>query len=285
MTSRGTTRSGAAWPAALAVVMLAFAGTSCKRVSSAKAGPEGIAPDQTASAEQVIEAYRSRLAVVETTWRQRSGSFMGGWIGQGAEGAGLVIAGDGRNALVLTSRHMVDPRYRRDPSTATRDVCFRVRVRTPDGGMSWKDARLVAVYIHDADLALLRIGAPCPEPFALPLAPPRSLRVGDEVVTVGPPAAGGLVHGTGVIESVWRDNQFAASAMQIRLTDGKPATAGVVFARRGGRLVGVLRGQKQAPPGRIGDLYAVSADALPRSDYWSCLLDAGTTRRLLGELR
>jgi hypothetical protein len=50
-------------------------------------------------------------------------------------------------------------------------------------------------------------------------------------------------------------------------------------------LVGVLRGQQFAPAGKVGDLFAISADALRRPAYWSHLLDAGNTRRLLAKIR
>ena len=60
----------------LAVVSLV---SGCKRPSSAKADdPGGIAADQMVSPGEVIGAYRSCLAVVQTTWEEKS-SLVGRW--------------------------------------------------------------------------------------------------------------------------------------------------------------------------------------------------------------
>jgi len=268
---------------ALALVGVAMGG--CRRVSTARArGGDELPADQMASASQVIRAHRARLAVVQTTWEEKS-SLVGRWSPKGLEGTGLIVASDGRTALVLTSRHMVDPRFGRDPAIRTRGVLFGVRVGGPGQRATLKDGRLVAVYIHDADLALLRIGAPSSTPFTVPVAAADTLRAGDEVIVVGPPSAGGFVQAAGVLESFWDDTRLGSGAMQIRITDGRSATAGLVFTRRGGRLAGVLRGQREAPPGKQGDLLAVPADAIRRVDFWSHVLDEGNTRQLLARIR
>lgn len=264
--------------------MLAAAG-GCKRLSRATAGAvKPIDPNKMVSIEEIRQAYRSVLATVQTTWETKT-SLFSSWKTYGQEGVGIVIACDGRTALVLTSRQMVDPSYRPTDSRQRRNVAFRVGAPgaiTPGSGAN---ARLVAIHVNDADLALLRIGAPWGDRFAIPLPDPHTPKVGDEVVVVGPPAMMSLAVCDGVVNNFWYDNRLGANAFQIRPGDGRPPLAGAVFTRRGGRLVGILGGAEPTFRGAQGDLFATSSELLGNLDHWDYLIDEAGTRRLLAMIQ
>ncbi|MFW6154864.1 MAG: S1 family peptidase [Planctomycetota bacterium] len=256
----------------------------CRRLSEAGGGRgEALEADQPTTADDVIRAYRACLAVVQTTWEQRSGRF-GGWTSRGTEGTGLVVSSDGRSALVLISRHVVDPRYEATEGPRTRNVSFRVRVGPSGSGTPWTEGRLVAVYIHNADLALLRIPAPAGEAFAIPLGRGDGLRAGDEVLVVGHPTWQGLIRGRGVINGIQDAPTLGLSTLRVEVTEGQSTTAGLVFTRQGGRLIGIIRAQADVGEGETGDLLVISTDMLRKREFWRYLINESQTRRLLARL-
>ncbi len=270
------------WIALISALALGAGG--CRRLSEAGGGKgEQLEADQPATTEEVIEAYRACLAVVQATWEQRSGRF-GGWTSYGSEGTGLVVSSDGRSALVLISRHVVDPRYEAVDPPRTRNVTFRVRVGPPAKGAPWTAGRLVAVYIHNADLALVRIPAPDRKPFEIPLGRGGDLAAGDEVLVVGHPTWQGLIRARGIINGIQDDPRLGLSTLRVKVSEGDSTTAGLVFTHRGGRLVGVIRAQADVNEPETGDLLVISTDMLRKREFWQYLINESETRRLLARL-
>ncbi|NQU75067.1 MAG: hypothetical protein HQ546_01990, partial [Planctomycetes bacterium] len=181
------------WLAILPVVFwVVMTAAGCDKISPKAAAARRLVPgDREVSPEELVEIHRRCLVVVETNWSESS-SLLAGRRRQGREGVGVIIASDGRSALVLTSRRMVDPRYDRQGSHRIRDVMFRVSTSAEWSSGRAADARLVAVFMNGADMALLHIGALTREPFAIPVAYPAALQAGDAVTVVGPSRGQGL---------------------------------------------------------------------------------------------
>jgi len=266
------------------LLIMALCAGGCRRLTEGSGGRDRqLRADQPATVDQVIEAYQARLAVVQTTWEHRTGR-LGRWDSYGTEGTGLVVSSDGRSALVLVSRHVVDPHYGASDSPPTRNVVFRVRVGPPASGNPWTEGRLAAVYIHDVDLALVRIPSPGPKPFEVPLGESTSLHLGDEVLVVGHPTWQGLIRARGAVNGFQDHPELGISTLRVDVTEGPSTTAGLVFAGRGGRLVGVIRAQADVPEPQTGDLFVISTDMLRKREFWRYLLNETETRRLLARL-
>lgn len=264
----------------LAAVVLGLAG--CQDNSAGSGGSAQGDANATLSPSDVLKANRQHLAIIETTWEE-SASALGGWKRQGAMNPGVFVASDGQQALVLTSRRAVDPRFGRE-EVRTRNSMFRVSTPGQRTAGQTAHARLVAVFMNNEDLALLRVSAPRPEAFAVGLGQFADLRAGQKVTIVGLPTGQGFALSEAIISNLWQDGQTGGKTLQLTLADGSPAPAGAVFNNVGGRLVGMIRGQGDSPAGpAVG--FAVPADYLSDERYWDYLMEETVTRRLLSALR
>jgi hypothetical protein len=269
--------------ALIGIASLALSAGCEKRPDEAVAAARPPAENAVMSSGDILKTYRPNLAVIEVSWEEPS-PLLVGWRSQGRVGTGVIVACDGRRAIVLTSRCLVDPGFGPNASARRRNVAFRVSTPGQRSVNQSESARLVAVFMNGGDLALLRIGAPTREPFIVPILPRGSLRAGDAVTVVGPPAEQGFTLSTGAVSNFWENSQTAADTLQISISSGPAATAGVVFAHQGGRLVGIVGGNAR-PSATPGAAAVVPAELLRRTDFWDYLMEEGPTRELLGLLR
>jgi len=101
---------------------------------------------------------------------------------------------------------------------------------------------------------------------------------------VGHPTHQGLIRARGVVNGFQDHPHLGFSTLRVALTEGESTTAGLVFTRQGGRLVGVIRAQADVGEGEKGDLRVISTDMLRKRDFWRYLLNESQTRRLLARL-
>lgn len=252
----------------------------CEKLNDKASANEPVPAGREFSATEILSTYRDRLVVIQIKWDE-STSLWRRWRRRTKQATGVIVASDAQRALVLTSRRAVDPKYGRGRSIRTRGVTFGVAVPGQHANMQVAHARLVAVFMNDADLALLRIGAPSSPVSAVAVARPGTLRAGDRVTVVGPPAERGFAVSIGTVNNFWRDRKTGGDSLQVSVTAGPAASAGLVFADRGAKLAGVLAGASsgsQATP----TVLATPAELLCQRECWDYLIEEGPTRHLLG---
>ena len=257
----------------LAICLVGLAGCDkpSPRPASAGQGEGG------ASAAPALRADRY-LTGVRTSWSAPAALGLG-TSRRHVDGSGAIIACDGHWALVLTSRRLVDPPYDPKGPGAVRDVVFQVYrpgQATPAQGLY---GRLVAVYMNAADLALLRIEAPTPERFSMPILPPGQLRPGEPVTLVGRPAGQGFFLASGQVANLWPDPRLAGWGMHVDVSSGTPDTVGILLAQRGTCLAGLVCAR------RAGTVTALAAGGLTQADCWEYLMEETSTRQLLSMVR
>lgn len=235
------------------------------------------------STGDILKTYRPFLAVIETSWEEAP-TALGGYKNRGVLGTGIMVSSDGRSALVLTNRRMIDPRYKRNDLARTRNVVFRVATPGQKTAGQYQYARLVAVHMNGDDLALLRIAAPSENPFTLPLGDTSATRAGDKVTIIGRPAGEGFAVHEGLVSNFWQDSAVGGKSLQISMTIGPDSTTGPVFSHKSGKLVGIMRGEMDTV-GSPAMGVATPADHLRKADFWDYLMEEVPTRELLAALK
>ena len=277
---------GAAWCSLAGMLIAGLLGlglAGCKKsTANASISPNGPEVADNASAGQVLQAYRPFLVVVDTSW-QESTSLLAGWQPRGQAGTGIIVASDGQQALVLTSRRAVDPRFGRADPPRMQNVSFRVANPAQRTAGQYAYARLVAVYMNQGNLALLRMTSAAPEPFTVPLANAAALRAGEKVYVIGLPAAQGFAISEGIINNFWQDNGSNGRTIQISVPLTPPNAVGPVLTQKTGKLAGMMCGLEATGSPMVGT--ATPADRLTNPNYWDYLFDETPTRKLLEMLR
>ena len=287
MTARGT---GQLWafrfwrgPLVALAVLVAVALAGCEKPGKAAAASRRRSTGRTMSTGGVLDACRPYLVTIRTEW-DAADSVLGRRGSHVREGAGFIVAADGQRALILTTRSLVDPGYAASESSRRRDVAFRVWPDGQRGSREGVHARLVAVFMNNEDLALLRIPAQIGSAIAVPLVRAGRLAVGNRVTLVAAAPGRDFALGTGLISDLRPDNRTGGQTLHISVDAGSSPAGAVVLTERGGRLAGIVRGRRTDKDGGIV-VHAVSADLLRHAQRWDYLIEERPTRRLLNALR
>jgi len=258
----------------LGVCLAAVSATGCDKLGRAAAATTA-AP---MSAGEVLVAFRPHLVTIQTQW-QTGGTVLTARRPQSRAGVGVIVAADGERALILTTRRLVDPGYGPSPSAGAREVTFRVWTDANRRREKGVNARLVAVFMNEEDLALLRIPAADIPAITIPIARAGQLPIGESVTLISQ-SGRGVALGNGLISERQPNNRTGGHRIGISVDAGSAPAGAVVISRQGGRLAAIV--QTRQPGGAV--VQAVSADLLCHPRRWDCLIDARTTRRLLAGL-
>jgi hypothetical protein len=208
---------------------------------------------------------------------------LGRWRHRGRLTCGVYLVSDGREALILAPRRDVDPAF--GGQAHTRDVVFEVATPAQYAAGDSATARLVAVYINNQDLALLRAPSPSDQAFVTPVAPPGSLAAGDAAALLAVPAGAALqTQRAEVIQPGAGGSTDVLTPIALQLPPGAQPRPAVAFTLSGARLIGVVRGaldRRTDPP----IVTAAPASGVLRPLHWAHLIEQGRTEMLLQRLR
>lgn len=183
-----------------------------------------------------------------------------------SQGSGLIVDSRG---FIITNRHVI-----RDGA--------RIAVRTEIGGVEQLYYAHLVGADPDTDLALLKIKAPRPLPFA-PLAASGNLAVGDWVVAVGSPFGLANTVTAGIISALHRVMDPRQQFETFIQTDApiNPGNSGGPLVNLSGQVVGINTAIYTEGDGYQGIGFALPSD-LVRQIYPELLHQGRVTRGSLG---
>jgi S1-C subfamily serine protease len=150
-----------------------------------------------------------------------------GFLGQASLGSGVILKIEDGEALVITNRHVVDPKFSADPPGEAGGEPNNLFVDVMMVDQLMPQGRVVWLAPGKVDLALVRVPCRSPQVKAARWKMRRRMRVGEDVFAIGNPQGLGWTHTKGTIS-------------QFRIQDA------------GGRDVRVIQTQTALNPGNSG---------------------------------
>jgi S1-C subfamily serine protease len=160
-------------------------------------------------------------------------------LSSGGFGTGVILQKDGRDALIITNRHVVDPEYARTrgrtQTSPSQIGSIRIKFVTGDE----KDGRVTWMAPDETDLAIVEVESPAGVEIAR-WDEPANVTIGDQVFAVGNPSGLSWTTTFGRV-SAFRDHTYGTRQAPVVQTDTRigPGNSGGGLYTNDGVLIGI----------------------------------------------